>query len=469
MDYGGGEELKKYQWDYVHNPESMIGWLQDDEEGALTTTLDEAALERIADNVLVGDFILEKDFQNPDGISPAEEYVYIKGFDVLFQLVAKEDVRVIAFEDKSKSKTYFWDDAIRWYKSKDGIEYDNYWPNDLLNAGIMVVRPVAILAGADPKGRESLKVAYQNYDGTLVGFVGKLAKDGVVELVSDVVGSNGAYRQNQALLGVWMGSSFATPSLGLVSTLSKNLLKVGVKLGGKTLTTWSFVTLLNVQIFRYSLENNQFIFSNALRSAAATTVIYSIRDIRYVTDIDAAVKLGTVELVKDASGNIFWRELASTTLSWLDNVYTSQKNLINQFKNTIATATNLRKGNFGEMASDVLLSEKGYQPLHTRLIDIDAPTKQGIDGVFKKGNDYFVVESKYKGSATLGTLVDGTKQMSSAWIIGNNRLLDVVGSEIFQEMNAVGFKRILAEVAPDGTIIFKELDGSANVIGSFIP
>jgi hypothetical protein len=35
MDYNGGEALKKYQWDYVHNPESMIGWLQDDEESAL--------------------------------------------------------------------------------------------------------------------------------------------------------------------------------------------------------------------------------------------------------------------------------------------------------------------------------------------------------------------------------------------------------------------------------------------------
>jgi hypothetical protein len=34
MDYDGGQELKKYQWDNVHNPESMIGWLQDDEEGA---------------------------------------------------------------------------------------------------------------------------------------------------------------------------------------------------------------------------------------------------------------------------------------------------------------------------------------------------------------------------------------------------------------------------------------------------
>jgi hypothetical protein len=190
-------------------------------------------LEKIGNNVLVGDFILETKYANADGVSPADEWIYIKGLDVLFQLVAKGDLRVIAFEDKSKSKTYFWDENVRWYKAKDGSEYDNSWANDLLNAGITVVRPMAILVGADPKSRESLKLAYQSYDGTLIGFVGKLAKDGVVELVDDLVGNNGAYRKSQALLGIWMGASFATPSLGLASTLSKNLLKIGIKVGGR--------------------------------------------------------------------------------------------------------------------------------------------------------------------------------------------------------------------------------------------
>ncbi|HEY0654200.1 MAG TPA: hypothetical protein VGD65_13770, partial [Chryseosolibacter sp.] len=39
MDYNRGQELKKYQWDYVHDPENMIGWFEDDEEGAMETTL----------------------------------------------------------------------------------------------------------------------------------------------------------------------------------------------------------------------------------------------------------------------------------------------------------------------------------------------------------------------------------------------------------------------------------------------
>ncbi|MCA6410435.1 MAG: fibronectin type III domain-containing protein, partial [Cytophagales bacterium] len=38
MDYNGGTVLKKYQWDFVHDPESMNGWLQGDEESALMDT-----------------------------------------------------------------------------------------------------------------------------------------------------------------------------------------------------------------------------------------------------------------------------------------------------------------------------------------------------------------------------------------------------------------------------------------------
>ena len=34
MDYSEGTALYKYQWDNVHNPEAMVGWLQGDEESA---------------------------------------------------------------------------------------------------------------------------------------------------------------------------------------------------------------------------------------------------------------------------------------------------------------------------------------------------------------------------------------------------------------------------------------------------
>lgn len=102
---------------------------------------------------------------------------------------------------------------------------------------------------------------------------------------------------------------------------------------------------------------------------------------------------------------------------------------------------------------------------------IDAPTSQGIDGVFKKGNEYFIVESKYSGTATLSTLTDGTKQMSDVWIRGNRRLIDAVGGNqaVYDDILNSGYKRISAEVAPDGTIIYKELDAKANLLGTFNP
>lgn len=39
MDYGNGTALKKYQWDRIHDPELMISWLQDDDEGAASWVL----------------------------------------------------------------------------------------------------------------------------------------------------------------------------------------------------------------------------------------------------------------------------------------------------------------------------------------------------------------------------------------------------------------------------------------------
>lgn len=96
-------------------------------------------------------------------------------------------------------------------------------------------------------------------------------------------------------------------------------------------------------------------------------------------------------------------------------------------------------------------------------------THQGIDGVFKKDNEYFIVEAKYHGTATLGNTVDG-KQMSDTWINGSNRLRNVVNNQaVYDDIINSGYRRLLAEVAPDGSVIYKELDINANVIGTFTP
>jgi hypothetical protein len=198
----------------------------------------------------------------------------------------------------------------------------------------------------------------------------------------------------------------------------------------------------------------------------ADEVLHVTEELTYIAE-NGTQQIGKLEVVR--SGSEYGVRVVTNAGNWLDDIYTAQKNIINQWKNNIATATNIRKGNFGEMASDAFLAEKNFQPLHTRLQNIDAPTRQGIDGVFKKGNEYFIVEAKYSGTATLSTLTDGTKQMSDSWIRGNNRLIDAVGELKAQEIIDSGYKRLLAEVAPDGTVIYKELDANANVIGTYIP
>ncbi len=154
----------------------------------------------------------------------------------------------------------------------------------------------------------------------------------------------------------------------------------------------------------------------------------------------------------------------------LDDIFNLQKAVVNQNKNIIASASNNSKGAFGEIASDAFLTEKGYAPLHPRKKALtEGWGETGIDGVFKKDGVYYIVEAKYKGTATLSTMADGTKQMSNTWILGNNRLINSVGPSVFQDINAVGYKSLLAEIAPDGSIIYRELNVSASVIGTFTP
>ncbi len=54
------------------------------------------------------------------------------------------------------------------------------------------------------------------------------------------------------------------------------------------------------------------------------------------------------------------RKVVSGAGNFLDNIYNAQKSIINTWKNNIATATNIRKGNFGEIASDAFLAEKNF-------------------------------------------------------------------------------------------------------------
>jgi hypothetical protein len=67
-----------------------------------------------------------------------------------------------------------------------------------------------------------------------------------------------------------------------------------------------------------------------------------------------------------------WRALGLAD-DLLDNIHIAQANLVNKWKNLIATESNVRKGNFGEMASDIFLTGKGYKYLSNSFKSINFP------------------------------------------------------------------------------------------------
>lgn len=129
----------------------------------------------------------------------------------------------------------------------------------------------------------------------------------------------------------------------------------------------------------------------------------------------------------------------------------------------------IRKGNFGEMATDVDLYTKGYNPLHNRTVDLDDTSVLGggIDHVFQNPNtgEYIIVESKYNTSVLNQNPVDGP-QMSNPWIQGGDRLMNVIGDEaIVEDIIMGGYTRVVAKVSPNGFIEYIEINSLGQPIG----
>ncbi|WP_422105276.1 hypothetical protein [Winogradskyella sp.] len=170
-------------------------------------------------------------------------------------------------------------------------------------------------------------------------------------------------------------------------------------------------------------------------------------------------------------------QLAEAVIKYVDDIYTAQRQnieaVLDGFLDLDHFGNTIRKGNFGEMVTDTDLYSKGYEPLHVRRTDIDEPLNQGIDGVFKnpQTGEYIIVESKYNTSQ-LGTTFDG-RQMSDDWIqgavTGFDRLGQEVGEELAEDIYAEGYTRVLAQVLPDGSISYKELDNAGYVMEPWIP
>ena len=133
----------------------------------------------------------------------------------------------------------------------------------------------------------------------------------------------------------------------------------------------------------------------------------------------------------------------------------------------ILLSNNIQKGNYGEMKMDVYFKSQGYERISLdRVTDLNAPTHQGIDGVYYNLDGhppYIIGEAKY-GSSRLAILADGTPQMSDKWIIDRleNAVGEGVANDIKMEMilNPDNVGSILVHVLSNGEIdITKLIDG----------
>lgn len=163
----------------------------------------------------------------------------------------------------------------------------------------------------------------------------------------------------------------------------------------------------------------------------------------------------------------------------IDATTKSQKILKKQYKNVIATASNARKGVFGEICTDIDFVEKGYEVLHiNRKTAIDPiGNNTGIDHIFKnpETGEFIIVESKYHGTGGLSTLTDGTRQMSDNWIKGTNdnilnnenRLWMALGQDtsLYNQVKS-NYQRVIAYIQADGSINYKYITSQGYEINT---
>lgn len=93
------------------------------------------------------------------------------------------------------------------------------------------------------------------------------------------------------------------------------------------------------------------------------------------------------------------------------------------------------------------------------MTDINTPTHQDLDGVFVKDGQYYIVEGKYTGSASLNPANPNTglyRQMSDDWITSRDWQGVNIDQGVLENLLLTkNYKRILAKVAPDGTVTYQ--------------
>lgn len=156
----------------------------------------------------------------------------------------------------------------------------------------------------------------------------------------------------------------------------------------------------------------------------------------------------------------------------VNNLYKTQRNIRKEFKTIISGMNSTRKGNFGEICTDLDFYEKGYEVVNiNRITNIDQAGHQGIDHIFKnpQTGEFVIVESKFHGTGGLNPANPATglaPQMSDAWISNgqkNNtdRLWVALGgnlslyNQIRPNATTLNYTRVVSYVLPKGTINYK--------------
>lgn len=161
MDYGGGTELAKYQWDEVHDPQRMIGWLKDDDESGMEAMSEEDIADwweklppyRKATEILVEHLTDTDVYQNViekcdsksciirADLKISEDISYAMEITIPSDMDPHAMVRMLVFEYRVDLWDAFnveaedaWDELYHWWrKQNDDLAQQKGWQVSTLN------------------------------------------------------------------------------------------------------------------------------------------------------------------------------------------------------------------------------------------------------------------------------------------------------------------------------------------------
>ena len=160
-------------------------------------------------------------------------------------------------------------------------------------------------------------------------------------------------------------------------------------------------------------------------------------------------------------------------LQWLDYNrsigFVQNRILYDVAHEKISLTTNAMKGNYGEMAANRNMASQGWRNIRKEhpTLDLNAPTKPGIDGAYFKDGVYVVDDAKY-GGARLNTTKGYGKQLSQRWVdkhIENDAIMHNHTAAMRSANDNKQLQRTVTHVDADGNMrtITYEAKGSANV------